>query len=102
MATGIGRPSAGELLAAENTGLDAAREQAAKRRQRVIYNNDGDDIWTKEADTGEKFLALRHTPLLNTHVDNIYYCTTQSFNRFTHDTRVAEVFRSKPRRWPRW
>lgn len=72
-----------------------ARQQAAKRRRRIIFNNDGDDIWATGADTIEKFLAVRHTPLLNTQVDSIYYCTTQSFNRFTHDTRVAEIFRTK-------
>ena len=32
---------------------------------------------------------------MNTHVDSIHYCTTQSFNKFTHDTRVAEIFRSR-------
>ena len=83
-----------KMLAAEAKALEEARRQAAHRRRRVVYNNDGDDIWTKGADTVEKFLAVRHTPLLNTHVDSIYYCTTQSFNRFTHDTRVAEIFRA--------
>ena len=83
------------IAAAETAALEAARRQAAHRQRRVIYNNDGDDIWAKGADTLEKFLAMRHTPLLGTHVDSIYYCTTQSFNFFTHQTKVAEVFRSK-------
>jgi hypothetical protein len=83
------------IEAAEVAALDAARQQAAHRQRRVIYNNDGDDIWAEGADTVDKFLALRHTPLLGTHVDSIYYCTTQSFNFFTHQTKVAEVFRSK-------
>ena len=52
------------IAATETTALDAARRQAAHRRRRVIYNNDGDDIWAKGADTVDKFLALRHTPLL--------------------------------------
>jgi len=80
---------------AEAAALRSARHQAAHRRRRVIYNNDGDDIWTKNANTVEKFLAVRHTPLLKTHVDSIYYSTTQSFNHFTHDTKVAEIFRSR-------
>ena len=83
------------LTAAESKALDAARQQAARRRRRVIFNNDGDDIWTQSANTVESFLDVRHTPLLNTHVDSIFYCTTQSFNHFTHDTRVAEIFRAK-------
>jgi hypothetical protein len=93
--TGIGRLV--DTLRANDFSatLADARQRAAKRRRRVIFNNDGDDIWATGADTVEKFLAVRHTPLLNTHVDSIYYCTTQSFNRFTHDTRVAEIFRTK-------
>src|SRR5262245_41301666 len=72
----------------------AAREKAAQRRRRIIFNNDGDDIWAP-VDGVAGFLDLRHTPLVNTQVDSICYCTTQSFNLFTHDTRVAEVFRSR-------
>jgi len=83
------------FAADDKNGLLEARRDAATRRRRVIYNNDGDDIWTKGADTLDKFLAVRHTPLLNTHVDSIHYCTTQSFNHFTHHTRVAEIFRAK-------
>ena len=75
--------------------LTAARRQAAHRRRRVIFNNDGDDIWAAGADTVERFLATRHSPLVGTHVDSIHYCTTQSFNYFTHQTKVAEVFTSK-------
>ena len=83
------------IAATETNALDAARHQAAHRRRRVIYNNDGDDIWAKGADTVDKFLAMRHTPLLGTHVDSIFYSTTQSFNFFTHQSKVAEVFRSR-------
>ena len=89
--TGGARP----LEATEVAALDAARRDAGRIRRRVIFNNDGDDIWAKGADTREKFLAVRHTPLLGTNVDSIFYCTTQSFNHFTHDTRVAEIFRAK-------
>jgi hypothetical protein len=94
-ALGPGWSGGGRIEASEVTALGAARRQAAHRRRRVIYNNDGDDIWATGADTVERFLAVRHTPLLQTHVDSIYYSTTQSFNYFTHETKVAEVFRSK-------
>ncbi|HJN07893.1 MAG: hypothetical protein QGH33_09550 [Pirellulaceae bacterium] len=92
---GAGWLGCGALQAGEANALDAARRQAAHRRRRVIFNNDGDDIWAPGADTAERFLATRHTPLVGTHVDSIYYCTTQSFNFFTHQTKVAEVFTSK-------
>ena len=94
-ALGAGWLGEGQCEAFESKALDAARHKAAHRRRRVIFNNDGDDIWTKGADTVEKFLAVRHTPLLNTHVDSIFYCTTQSFSFFTHQTKVAQIFRSK-------
>ena len=95
--TGIGAGWFGHrpLEAGETAALDAARRQAAHRRRRVIFNNDGDDIWVPGADTAERFLAVRHAPLVGTQVDSIYYCTTQSFNYFTHQTDVAEVFLSK-------
>lgn len=94
-ALGAGWAHGERVLASESDSLSAARRMAACRRRRVIFNNDGDDIWAKGADTREKFLAVRHTPLLNTHVDSIFYCTTQSFNKFTHASKVTEVFRSK-------
>ncbi|MCP4171627.1 MAG: hypothetical protein GY758_12740 [Fuerstiella sp.] len=95
MALGPGWTGGRSTAASELEALDAARQTAAHRRRRVILNNDGDDIWQKGADTVRKFLAVRHTPLLQTHVDSICYSTTQSFNFFTHDTKIAEVFRSK-------
>lgn len=82
------------MEASEVAALDAARHQAAHRKRRVVFNNDGDDIRQKGANTVETFLAARHTPLLETHVDSIYYSTAKSFNLLTHNTRVAEVFRS--------
>ncbi len=91
-ALGTGWTSGGPIEAAERAALDAARKQAAHRRRRIIYNNDGDDIWAPGAETVENFLAVRHEPLLGTQVDSIYYCTTQSFNLFTHDSHAAEVF----------
>lgn len=80
---------------AESADLNDARRKAAARPRRVVFNNDGDDIWTNDADTVQKFLDVRHTPLIGTHVDSIHYCTTQSFNHFTHNTAVAEIFKAK-------
>ncbi|MBM4005036.1 MAG: twin-arginine translocation signal domain-containing protein [Planctomycetes bacterium] len=95
VAIGVGE-TGGKLIAASPSSLlDAARRKAAHRKRRIIYNNDGDDTWAKGADTVEKFLALRHAPLLGTQVDSIFYCTTQSFNLFTHATKTAEVFLSR-------
>jgi hypothetical protein len=92
---GLGWSGNRKTAASEVAALDVARQQAAQRQRRVIFNNDGDDIWHKGANSVDNFLGVRHTPLLQTHVDSIFYSTTQSFNFFTHDTKVAEVFRSK-------
>ena len=94
-ALGLGWAGGRRIESSEVAALDVARQHAAHRQRRVIFNNDGDDIWHKGANSVDNFLAVRHTPLLQTHVDSIYYSTTQSFNFFTHDTKVAEVFRSK-------
>lgn len=99
LAAGFTDSSSSLVNAKEQEALRDVRRKVARRRRRVIFNNDGDDIWVKVADTPEKFLDVRHTPLLGTHVDSIYYCTTQSFNKFTHDTQVAELFRSKSGRF---
>ncbi|MCH2127369.1 MAG: hypothetical protein MK165_21440 [Pirellulaceae bacterium] len=95
--TGLGACGATRrsLEASEVSDLDTARRQAAHRQRRIIYNNDGDDIWAPGANTVEKFLSVRHRPLLETQVDSIFYSTTQSFNFFTHATQIAEIFRSR-------
>jgi hypothetical protein len=95
VATAPGMFADGALQPIEKKTLAATRRQAAQRRRRVVFNNDGDDIRATGADSIDTFLSVRHTPLLHTHVDSICYCTTQSFNHFTHDTRIAEVFRAK-------
>ncbi len=97
-AVGVGRPGIPSDPAAE-TALREARRQAVQRRRRVIFNNDGDDIWAAGTETRERFLATRHVPLLGTQVDSIHYCTTQSFNLFTHQTEVAEVFAARSGRF---
>ncbi len=69
----------------------------AHRRRRVIYNNDGDDIWARGPIRSRGFSRSRHDPLLKMQVDSIFYCTTQSFNLFTHETSVAEEFLPRAR-----
>jgi len=91
-ALGVGWNGNRAVTAIEREALGNARRQAAQRRRRIIYNNDGDDIFVPGAVTPEQFLAARHMPLLGTQVDSIYFNTTQSFNLYTHRTSVAEMF----------
>ena len=74
---------------------DAARRKLAQRRRRAIFNDDGDDVWHIDAGTPEGFLEIRIKHILGTQVDSLYYSTTQSFNYYTHNTRVGEVFLSR-------
>ena len=55
------------------------------RRRRIIWNNDGDDLWAiahdfkkpnwpTRYDSVEQFLGMRTSPLKGTQVDSISYC----------------------------
>jgi len=69
----------------------AVRKQAANRRRRVIYNNDGDDVFFAQEPTPESFLAARSKGVEGTHVDTYVYSTLSNFNSCVHDSRVAEI-----------
>ncbi len=73
----------------------ANRKALARRRRRIIFNDDGDDVWHPNAATPEGFISVRLQHMLNTQVDTLFYCTTQSFNYYSHNTHVGEVFLSK-------
>ncbi len=79
------------LLAAK---ADSKRKKLAHRRRRIIFNDDGDDVWNPQAKTPAGFVNVRLKHMLNTQVDTLFYCTTQSFNYFTHHTKIGQVFLS--------
>ncbi|MCX6993398.1 MAG: hypothetical protein NT011_09695 [Kiritimatiellaeota bacterium] len=87
-----------EAPAKEKTlmALRAERRAMAHRPRRLIFNNDGDDVvYEAKTATPEALLACRTTPLLGSQVDSIFYCTWSSgFGRFTHNTKIGEVFDS--------
>jgi hypothetical protein len=77
--------------------LRAARQQAADRPRRVIFNNDGNEpVYLCKTTSPEELLSYRTAPLAGTHVDAIFYCTWSSgFGLFTHGTKVGEVFSTR-------
>ncbi len=78
--------------------LRKRRELAAHRRRRVIFNNDGNTIMYRLGDddiSREALLADRTTPLLGTHVDSIFYCTSAGLGMSTHMSEVSEPFISR-------
>ena len=87
--------------------MRAERETAKDRDRSLIYNNDGNDAYvayeTEPADfdystldpatlTHEKFLSKRTTPLLNTQVDSIFYCTGV-YSKYHHKSEIADLHR---------
>jgi len=85
----------GCLFAADKA--QEARQAAAHRQRRVIFNNDGDDalhygMFLKAPASKEGLLSIRMDHISDCGVDTVFYCTTQSFNSFTHDSQVTEVF----------
>jgi len=86
--------AAGLGMAASGLGK-AGRGQAPGRRRRIIFNDDGDDVWHPAASTPEGFLSVRLQHMVGTQVDTLFYCTTQSFNYHTYGTKVGEVFLSR-------
>jgi len=84
-------PGGPEALAAYR----AQRQEAAQRRRRVIFNNDGDDHLLRGPASVDGFLAARTTPLLGSHVDTVFYCTSRPFGMFTHNTKVGDVLTTK-------
>lgn len=75
------------------------RQPAVDRQRRIIFNNDGCEIFLLPQATKEAFLAARTTPLLGTQVDSIFYCTTQGFGLFTHFTKVGQMFMTREGRY---
>ena len=74
---------------------DPAREAARARPRRIIFNDDGGETRVPPAPipTLDGFLPVRLAPLAGTQVDTIVFDTTSgTFNRFAHDTKVAEPF----------
>ncbi len=80
-------------VCSERVPSDDAREKAAHRQRRMIFNNDGDDAWSAGAPLNkEGFLSMRLDHIGDCGVDSMFYCTTMSINSFTHDSQVTEVF----------
>ncbi|MCX6993989.1 MAG: hypothetical protein NT011_12720 [Kiritimatiellaeota bacterium] len=71
--------------------LRAERREMAHRPRRLILNNDGDDQIFAKAPTREAFLEVRTTPLADSQVDTIIYCTSLPFGLFAHRSQEGEI-----------
>ena len=80
--------------------MSARREEAAHRQRRIIFNNDGNDAAYFPASleaTPENILAQRTSPLIDSHVDTIFYCTSRAFGSCLHRSEVAETLTGETR-----
>jgi len=90
----FGVPATDRLAASEgkeSAELATQRKEMKSRRRRILYNNDGNEIFNASANTPEGFLALRMKPTLDTQVDSIFFCTGSS-TMFTHLAKVGETY----------
>ncbi|MCK5802062.1 MAG: family 10 glycosylhydrolase, partial [Lentisphaeria bacterium] len=79
--------------------IRALRRKVLERPRRVWFNHDGCDASSfRESDlkgkkaTPQNLLDVRTTPLANTQVDTLSYCTISSgFSNFTHRTKVGHT-----------
>ncbi len=69
--------------------MKQARKEAAWRKRRIMYNDDGCD--TRPFATPEEFLALRLRQLAGTQVDTICYCTGGGGLFWAHVPKVGEA-----------
>jgi hypothetical protein len=89
----------GSVAAADEPATQAeikqARQQAAWRTRRIIWNNDGADEEPGPSGTAEGFVAARNRQVVHTQVDSVFYCTGTTFT-FCHLNDVAETFLDVP------
>ncbi len=73
---------------------ETQRQKQLSRRRRIISNNDGGDavkLPEKPLQSPEDFLRIRTTPLKDTHVDTVSYCSG-IFGSCRHNTRVGHIY----------
>lgn len=71
--------------------MTAARRKLANRNRRIIFNNDGNDVFnTPKAATPEGYLDERTSPLAGSQVDAIFSCTGV-FNLYSHRSKETEL-----------
>ncbi|MFO7975699.1 MAG: hypothetical protein R6V12_13810 [Candidatus Hydrogenedentota bacterium] len=83
-----------ERPVSEDSGdYEARKDQILARRRRVIFNNDGGDatVAREGLENPRDFLNIRTTPLADSHVDTISYCTGYGLVRVSHRTKLGKT-----------
>lgn len=71
--------------------MKSQRKQAAQRRRRIIFNNDGNETAWAASATSEAVQRVNVTGLVGSNVDTMFYCTNHGFNNNSHNTKVSEM-----------
>ena len=78
--------------------LEADRETAVERRRRIIFNNDGDDLWrTTVPTTKERFLSVRTDHVADTMVDSVFYFSRRPISPLYTGAVTSEPLASRLR-----
>ena len=77
-----------ENVAEESKEMAELRQTAKHRKRRIIYNNDGGDMYGRRIRSVEDFLGHWTKKVLGTQVDSIFYCTGVT-TVYSHDTDIA-------------
>ena len=89
----IAASAAAEIERPDLGQMKEARQQAAHRQRRIIYNDDADALGPYK--TPEELISLRVKHVANTQVDSIYYCTGAGGLFWAHQPKVGEPARRK-------
>ena len=96
----------GIMLLAGTTSMVAdtwekKRAKALARPLKVIYNNDGNDVYLfpkKLSPTSKNFLNVRSTPMLGTNIDAVFYCPgSAGFTNMFYRTQAGSMLLKN---WP--
>ncbi len=80
------------------SSLQAAREAAVERQRRIIFNNDGDDLWhTIVPATKEGFLDVRTDHVADTMVDSVFYFSRRPISPLYTGAVTSEPLASRLR-----
>jgi hypothetical protein len=87
----VAQASAQADVAEESEEMAQLRQAAKHRQRRIIYNNDGGDLYGRRIRSVEDFLDHWTEKVLGTQVDSIFYCTGVT-TVYSHDTEIAERY----------
>ena len=75
----------------ESKDMAQLRQAAKHRKRRIIYNNDGIDMYGRRIRSVEDFVGRLTEAALEAQVDTMFYCTGVT-TVYSHDTEIAERY----------